>query len=392
MKKRKLNEITKLGIILFLELIILILVHFKPSIDIVSVLKIPMSKEYHEPQIKAHFLNKDLTNKIRKQGEVNPKKAGVYKLEYSVKYLGIKSKKKVTVIIEDDIKPKLTLIGNSVIYLQNGDEYEELGYQAIDNNDGDITKKVNVKAKVNINKNGNYDITYQVTDRAGNQAETKRTIVVVSASDPNLKTIYLTFDDGPSQVTSRILDILKQEKIKATFFIVKKGFEYNDTIKRIYNEGHSLALHSSTHNYKYIYKSLDNYFSDLNDLQNYIKSITGTKTNIIRFPGGSSNTVSSFNPKIMTKLTQEVVKKGYTYFDWNIDSGDTGRIGKDAIIKNVTNNLGNYHTYVVLMHDYSLNDQTADALKEIIKYGKNNGYRFDKITKDTPIVHHNINN
>lgn len=392
MKKRKLNEITKLGIILFLELIILILVHFKPSIDIVSVLKIPMSKEYYEPQIKAHFLNKDLTNKIRKQGEVNPKKAGVYKLEYSVKYLGIKSKKKVTVIIEDDIKPKLTLIGNSVIYLQNGDEYEELGYQAIDNNDGDITKKVNVKAKVNTNKNGNYDITYQVTDRAGNQAETKRTIVVVSASDPNLKTIYLTFDDGPSQVTSRILDILKQEKIKATFFIVKKGFEYNDTIKRIYNEGHSLALHSSTHNYKYIYKSLDNYFSDLNDLQNYIKSITGTKTNIIRFPGGSSNTVSSFNPKIMTKLTQEVVKKGYTYFDWNIDSGDTGRIGKDAIIKNVTNNLGNYHTYVVLMHDYSLNDQTADALKEIIKYGKNNGYRFDKITKDTPIVHHNINN
>ena len=85
MKKRKLNEITKLGIILFLELIILILVHFKPSIDIVSVLKIPMSKEYYEPQIKAHFLNKDLTNKIRKQGEVNPKKAGVYKLEYSVK-------------------------------------------------------------------------------------------------------------------------------------------------------------------------------------------------------------------------------------------------------------------------------------------------------------------
>ena len=94
----------------------------------------------------------------------------------------------------------------------------------------------------------------------------------------------------------------------------------------------------------------------------------------------------------MTNLSTEVVKRGYEYFDWNIDSGDTGRIGSKAIVKNVTSNLKDHHTYVVLMHDYGANEQTADALKEIIHYGKDNGYHFDRITMDTPVVHHGINN
>lgn len=386
------KEIIKLVIILLLEFIILLIIHLRPVIEGINVLKVPMSKEYHEPSMQARFLNRDLTSKIKKEGKVNIKKAGTYELKYKVKYLKMTSQKKVKVIIEDDIKPKLTLIGNDVVYLEKNTQYEELGYQAIDNNDGDITKKVTVENKINNSKIGHYNIIYKVTDESGNTFKTKRTVVVVPKNDQNLKTIYLTFDDGPSKVTPKILDILKQENVKATFFVVKKSPEYNDIIKRINDENHTLALHSSTHDYKYIYTSLDNYFNDLNDVKNYVQAITNTETKIIRFPGGSSNTVSSFNPKVMTKLTKEVVKKGYTYFDWNIDSGDTGRIGKEAIIKNVTSSLNDYHTYVVLMHDYGLNDQTADALKEIIKYGKNNGYRFAKITKETPLVHHGVNN
>lgn len=388
----KIKALTKLFIILLIELIVLLVIHVRPNIEGVSLLKIRMSEEYHAPKIRAYFLNKNLSSKIVKQGHVDFKKAGTYKLNYKVKYLGLTSNKKVKIIIEDDIKPNITLTGNRVIYLEEGESYQELGYQAVDNNDGDLTKKVKIKNKVNTNKVGNYNIVYKVQDKAGNKEKVTRTIVVTTKVDPNIKTIYLTFDDGPSLVTPKVLDILKSEDIKATFFVVKKGPEFNNIIKRIHEEGHTLALHSSTHNYEYIYTSSDNYFADLNDIQSHIENIVGFKASIIRFPGGSSNTVSSFNPAIMTFLTQEVVKKGYSYFDWNIDSGDTGRIGKEKIIKNVTNNLGNYHTYVVLMHDYAANDQTADALSEIIKYGKANGYRFDKITNKTPIVHHNVNN
>ena len=388
---KKLKEIYKFLIIAILLIITLIVVHLQPKIEVINKIEVKMSDEFREPKVSASFLGKDLTSQIEKDGIINQKKAGDYKITYSVNYFNLKTKRTVKVIVVDDIKPEIKLIGPEVIYLEENEHYEELGFEATDNNDGNITEKVKVKGIVE-DKRGNYQLEYTASDKAGNKVTATRIVRVVKKVNPNLKTIYLTFDDGPSLVTPKILDILKEENVKATFFVVKKNPEFNQYIKRAHDEGHTIALHSATHDYKYIYTSMENYFTDLKTVADYTLSITGENASIIRFPGGSSNTVSSFTPKIMTNLSTEVVKRGYEYFDWNIDSGDTGRIGSKAIVKNVTSNLKNHHTYVVLMHDYGANEQTADALKEIIHYGKDNGYQFDRITMDTPVVHHGINN
>ena len=386
----KLNSFIQLLLLLLIFLTIILIDHIRPKLEIPNKMIVNMSDKYIEPSFKATFLNHDLNDLVIKKGNVNLKSSGTYKIKYELSYLKRKTKKTLTVIVKDDIKPVITLTGDEITYLNIGDEYKEQGYRAIDNNDGDITDKVKIKGKVNTKKAGTYKLEYEVSDAEKNKAISTRIIRVINKQSN--KTIYLTFDDGPSPITTKILDILKKENIKATFFVVKKTSEFDDTIRRINDEGHTIALHSGTHIYDYIYSSDENYFNDLTDVYNYVYNLTNVKANIIRFPGGSSNTVSKFNPQIMTRLTKEVRKRGYEYFDWNIDSGDTGRIGSDAIVQNVTSNLGDYHTYVVLMHDYGLNEQTALALEKIIEYGKNNNYQFDKISLSTPVVHHGINN
>ena len=353
-------------------------------------LVVTMEDTYREMGAKAKILNHDLTNQIKITSHVNMKKAGTYQVEYCVTYFGKVTKKIRSVIVKDTIKPQLKLKGDSSVTLYQNQHYEEAGYQAIDNNDQDLTKKVIVKGKVDTSKVGTYTLTYEVRDQAGNQAQQKRT-VIVKKEDPNQKTIYLTFDDGPSPITAHILDILKKNHVKATFFVIHQNDQYNHSLKRMAAEGHTIALHSNTHNYRYIYSSVDIYFKDLYAIQKKVEQVTGVHTTILRFPGGSSNTVSRFNPGIMSRLVTEVEKRGFHYFDWNVGSEDTGRIGSNAIVENVTANLTN-KTNVVLMHDYALNQQTADALDQIIQYGKSHGYRFDRITEETPSIHHGVNN
>lgn len=202
--------------------------------------------------------------------------------------------------------------------------------------------------------------------------------------------IYLTFDDGPGNYTCEFLDILKKYHIKATFFIT--GNDYDDEIiKRIYNEGHTIGLHSYSHKYDEIYKSEEAFFKDIDKIKNKVFKIVGISPNLIRFPGGSSNTVSKFNNGIMTRLTELIASKGYFYVDWNVDSNDIGKIGSSEIFKNVISSLEEKKTYIVLMHDIVF--ESADALEKIIKYGLENGYKFDKIdVVTTKLIHHRIFN
>lgn len=378
--------------ILFFLLLSLIL--NKPFIKLngSETIELKMGETYQEPGVKVTSLLGNPNKKVSITGKVDTNKAGTYQIRYQVRYMNATISKYRIVKVKDTVAPTLELNGDEVVYVVENTKYEEPGYQAKDNNDGDLTKKVTVKNNVDTKKLGTYHITYQVEDQAKNKVKKERTVMVVKKQDPNVKTIYLTFDDGPSSVTPKILDILKKENVKATFFMIGKDDSYNDIIKRVKDEGHTVAIHSNTHNYKQIYTSVDNYFNDLYALRDKLKKITGEEATIIRFPGGSSNTVSRFNPGIMTTLTKEVTKRGFHYFDWNIDSGDTGRIGSDVIVRNVTSQLGTYHTYVVLMHDYWQNQQTADALERIIHYGKDHGYRFDRITNSTPFVQHDVNN
>ena len=286
---------------------------------------------------------------------------------------------------------------NPVINLSNGvytnvylnEEYNGLEYEATDNCDGDITKNVIVNGSVNPNVSGKYELTYKVTDSNNNKTEVKQIVNVVRKNQPG--TIYLTFDDGPREgITNVILDILKEEGVKATFFVTTGGPD--ELIKRIHDEGHSIGLHTSSHNYSYIYSSSDNYFQDLEAVHQRVLNVTGFDSRIIRFPGGSSNTISKrYNIGIMTYLTREVLNRNYKYYDWNIDCGDTGNArDKDKVYQNVVNNISLDKVNIILMHD--IKTYTRDALQEIIKYGKENGYVFDKIQNDTEMMTQKVNN
>lgn len=301
-----------------------------------------------------------------------------------------------TITKEDKIAPTITLKGNKTITLYLGNTWKEPGYTATDNCDNDITNNVVKSGTVNPNKLGTYKITYTVKDMTGNQAVVERTVKVISKpvnnnSGSNKGVIYLTFDDGPKQGTTNvILDILKEENVPATFFVTNSGPD--SLIKREYDEGHTVGLHTASHNYATVYKSVDSYYNDLLQVQNRVKRITGYESKIIRFPGGSSNTISKkYSKGIMTILTKDVVNKGYRYFDWNISSGDAGETTSSSGVYNyVVKSLSKNRSNVVLMHD--IKPYTRDALRNIIRYGKNNGYTFAKITMSTPMVTHHVNN
>lgn len=418
---------------------------------------------YKEPGYKATFLFYNFSNKIKTENNINKDKIGDYYVKYKLKLFIFEIQKERKVIVKDTIKPVITLKGdeevkicpnktyqeegyeaidnidgditeqvkteekensiiyyvkdssgnketktrnikkedieapslnlkgNNKIYLTQGEVYKEPGYEAVDNCDGELTNSVKVSGYVNTKVVGTYTLTYIVKDNSGNETIQKRTVYVEKQQTGGI--IYLTFDDGPSRsITPKILDILKEENVKATFFVIHHDKSLNQYIKRAYEEGHTIALHSYTHNYKKIYASVDAYFEDLNKIREEVYSITGNYANIIRFPGGSSNTVSKFNPKIMTTLAKKVEEKGFIYFDWNISSGDAGGAKtKNDIYNNVVKSLTR-GTNIVLMHDKENNYITLNALKDIIQYAKLKGYRFEKITEGTKQIHHPINN
>lgn len=334
----------------------------------------------------------DITDKIKYKIEDD-------KIIYRVKdSSGNETKKEFDVKINDVEKPSIVLNDETVIYLGMGSRYEEPGYVAIDNCDGDITSKVKVSGTVDTDKEGEYTINYTVSDLYGNKTSVSRIVKVFKKNnyDPQQvsnKTIYLTFDDGPGPYTARLLDILNKYNVKATFFVTGYDNRYNDLITREHNEGHTVGLHSYSHNYASIYTSIDAYMQDLFMIQDKVSNLTGGyKSTIIRFPGGSSNTISRrYRVGIMSELTKKVEEIGFRYFDWTIASGDAGNT-KDTnkIVENVTTALKENRNNVILMHD--IKGYSVDAVERIIEYGLANGYTFAPLTMESPVIHQHVNN
>lgn len=294
----------------------------------------------------------------------------------------------------DTEKPIIKLKGSSVMYLNYGNSFKEPGFSAMDNCSGDLTDKVLVSGSVGRNI-GTYELKYEVVDEMGNKGVVTRKIIIGTKVNDNGSvnkgTIYLTFDDGPNQgTTNKILDVLKKENVKATFFVTCNGPD--SLIKRMHDEGHTVALHTASHNYSYVYSSVDNYFKDLNKVSDRVKRITGESSKILRFPGGSSNLVSrNYNKGIMTELSNIVLNQGYRYFDWNVDGMDasTARTSGD-VYYNVTSRLSYNQANVVLLHDTK--SITANAIKDIVRFGKEHGYKFSAIDMNTYMVRHKVNN
>ena len=299
-----------------------------------------------------------------------------------------------TVIYGDTIAPEITLLGDSEITIPAGTEFEEPGYTAVDRVDGDLTDHVVVTGTYNKYLPGRYTYAYTVTDAHGNTATAERTVIIEGLTQPETvtpegKVIYLTFDDGPSGYTLQLLEVLEKYNVKATFFVVgQAGMGYLDEIAA---GGHAIGIHSYTHDLQNIYTSEDAFFQDFFKLYDEIYARTGIHTTLCRFPGGSSNTVSRYNPGIMTRLTAAVEALGFQYFDWNVDSNDAGGAhSAEEVFENVTNGISVRKVSIVLQHD--IKSFSVEAVEQIIQWGLSNGYTFLPLDASSPTCHHPVNN
>lgn len=298
----------------------------------------------------------------------------------------------------DNEKPKITLNGPKNIYLKLGEPYEEYGVTATDSCDGNLTDSVKINNNINVDNVGTYEVTYSVTDKNDNKTTLKRYITVINEEEKQEKqiindaTIYLTFDDGPGPYTEALLNTLEEYNVKATFFVTGQFPKYQHLIKKEYELGHAIGIHTYSHKWS-IYSSVDAYLEDFKKIENIIYEETGNYTKLFRFPGGSSNTISrNYSKGIMTELSSLLESEGYIYFDWTFDSGDTSKNNNSvqAIIKNFKANLKGDGKYIVLMHD--IKENTLKALPDIIKYAQANGYKFEKLTESSPTEHLKIAN
>lgn len=210
------------------------------------------------------------------------------------------------------------------------------------------------------------------------------------ASD--MRNVYLTFDDGPSSYTNKILDILKKYDVKATFFVIGKDEpEYTELYQRIVEEGHTLGMHSYSHNYDGLYASTESFIEDFETLQNYLYDITGVESKVYRFPGGS-NTAS--NLADIQGMIDYLDRQGVAYFDWNVTSRDssTPMLSAEQIIDNCTQNIDYYNNAFILLHDSKEKSSTVEALPQIIeKIQAVENTQIVPITEKTTPVHQRIN-
>ena len=228
-----------------------------------------------------------------------------------------------------------------------------------------------------------------VSDRSNFAVQPGVSVGTTEQSDE--KIVYLTLDDGPSDNTQAVLDILDKYNAKATFFVTGEMPEYKDMIKAAYDKGHTIGMHTYSHDYAKVYASVDAYFQDLDQIGQMVQEEIGYVPGFIRFPGGSSNTVSKkYTAGIMSTLVQEVQNRGYQYYDWNVSSGDGGTATTEEII--AQSETDKYHQVMLLFHDAATKETTIEALPTVLEYYKNLGYSFKAIDRESLVVHHQVNN
>ena len=352
-------------------------------------------KDFVDPGFKAvDECDGDITSSVTVEGKVDGHTYGTYTLTYRVTdSSGNVGEVKRTVRIADLTAPVIALKGEQSTYIKVGTTYTDPGFTASDNIDGDMTGKVSVTGGVDTSKMGINTITYQVTDSFGNTSTVKRSIYVYQKQmignpiNPGNKVVYLTFDDGPSRHTARLLNILDKYGVKATFFVTNQFPAYQYMIGETHRRGHTIALHTLTHRYEVLYKNEAAYYNDLEAIKNIVVNQTGVTPTIVRFPGGTSNTVSrKYCKGIMSSLVKSISYHGFLYCDWNVSSGDAGGAKTvSAISNNVINGIKKKNVSVVLQHD--ITSASVEAVEQILFWGIQNGYTFLPMSETTPMVH-----
>lgn len=299
---------------------------------------------------------------------------------------------------QDTVPPAITLNHNEDYVLMPWQEYVEEGYSASDNRDGDLTAQV--ERTVMEDK-----IRYRVSDQAGNESVLYREIPYdttykeatgedfpdIDIDDPNAggKVVYLTFDDGPGPYTEELLETLDRYGVHVTFFVTGASPTCEELIKKEDAAGHSIGVHTFSHDFDKIYKDDKAFWKDIDEIQQVVQRQTGHSSHLMRFAGGSSNAYSS--SKLMSKLIKQVPEKGLQYFDWNISSGDGAAEGDmKMVINNITSQLPSQETCVVLGHDTK--EYTVHAMKYLIPWLLDHGYDIQPLQFDSFPAHHGVMN
>lgn len=203
--------------------------------------------------------------------------------------------------------------------------------------------------------------------------------------DTPKKVVYLTFDDAPGgDVTIKTLDILKEENVPATFFIIGEQIKgQEDIILRMKNEGHSIGLHSFTHERSKLYSCTSGFINEMKQVQKALYDVTGKNYHILRFPFGTNNSTY----RLTKEMVDAVHSNNFKIYDWTQDTldGANPNSSPDTILNR---SISTQDNVVVLMHNAYANKNTSQAIRGIIKYYKSQGYTFDKITVDTPEIYH----
>ena len=364
-----------------------------------KVMEVTMKDGYTEPGATASFSFHDISDHVRIDSQVNDDKVGTYKVIYTVDYLEKTATAERTVNVIDKEPPEITLTDGDKVSIRPGEGFKDPGVTAIDDSDGDVSSLVESKGFVDPFNKGDYEVDYWVSDSYGNEAKATRTVTVEGEPVREVKgVIYLTFDDGPStEVTGDILKTLEKYDVPATFFVI--GYDGDQEkiklMKRAIKDGCTIGIHGASHSYSKIYASTDAFMDNVTTLHDSLQEDLGIDARIMRFPGGSSNTVSKDYCKgIMSELVKKVQKEGYMYSDWNVDSTDASgnNIPAKKLIKSVKKNC-DLDTYnIILMHDSDAKKTTAEALPKIIEWAQEEGYEFKALTLDSPTSHHRVNN
>lgn len=284
-------------------------------------------------------------------------------------------------------RPELALIGEEEMVVEANFTFTDPGCLAWGEGGEDLSDQVQVAGEVIPYIPDTYTLTYSVTDHKGDTGFARRTVIVKAVEmppveEPEGKVIYLTFDDGPCGNTEKLLDLLKKYDAKVTFFVVGNK-QRVDLIRRAYEEGHSIGVHTYTHVYSKIYANEEAFFEDFQAAEQVIYEQTGEYTRLFRFPGGSGNTVSRGNKGIMTRLTQYMTDMGYRYFDWNVASGDCGEgATRETVASAVIGGIQRKEYPIVLQHD--IKGFSVRAVENILAWGTKNGYTFLPLTLTSP--------
>ena len=229
------------------------------------------------------------------------------------------------------------------------------------------------------------------TTKAPKKASTAEP-TIKPTDDTTTKKVYLTFDDGPGSQTGKILDILKKNHVKATFFVTgKEDASSKKMYKRIVKEGHTLAMHSYSHIQDVIYDSKEAFAKDLKQINRCLYEATGVHTKFYRFPGGSSTQNTSLP---IQNFIDVLNKNHYLYLDWNVISPDINNANatKEQVVTGVMQGVDAYDTAVVLMYDVADKPMTVKALPSIIKQIKAKNYELLSVDESMILIQHSNGN